>query len=92
MTAHDPLDALADAVVRAHRRPDPVDAIAEAVTAVFADRTPAARASDDWALRNADLVTRHRALRARMEARHGPASEWMAMMASRGGLSARFWC
>jgi hypothetical protein len=92
MTDQDPIEAAAEALWEAHRPPDPVEAIADAVAAVFAARPAAVRAGDARSLANADLATQYRALRARAEAKYGPAEELMARMAARGGLSARVWC
>ncbi len=81
------LDALADAVHRAH---DPAGKLAEAVSAVFTERPQPQRAASDLSLRLADGLAAHRAHRARLTAKYGDLDELAGRLMARG-LSARVW-
>ncbi len=87
MPDRDPLDALVDAVHRAH---DPIERLASAVSAAFADAAARDGANRELHMQLMDGVAQGRALRARMEARYDVPGLFDRMQA-RGGMSA-LWC
>lgn len=85
------IEHLAELMFRA-LNPDPVDQLAKAVSAAFRD-TAALDGGLPRQLASADLLARHRELRARATAKYGDLDELAARMQARGaGLSARVWC
>lgn len=88
------LNRLADAV---HKARDPraraIDHFAEAVNGIFTEAAKRPGGNPELHMRLADGLTQARALRARTEARYGPAAELFDRMQAHGtGLSARVWC